>query len=52
MDDNITIYDVITTLKKHRKKINTKLILKAYNFAKSHHADQKRLSGEEYIIHP
>ena len=51
-EDNITIYDVITTLKKHRKKINTKLILKAYNFAKSQHADQKRLSGEEYIIHP
>lgn len=48
----ITIYDVINTLKKHRRKINVKLILKAYNYAKDHHNGQKRLSGEEYIIHP
>ena len=51
-NDEITIYDVINTLKKNRKKVNTKLILKAYNFAKSNHAEQKRLSGESYIIHP
>ena len=48
----ITIYDVINTLKKNRRKINTKLILKAYQFAKDYHKGQKRLSGEEYIIHP
>ena len=51
-DKEITIYDIINTLKKHRKRINTKLLLKAYNFAKSNHADQKRLSGESYIVHP
>ena len=28
------------------------LIVKAYNFAKDAHADQKRLSGEPYFIHP
>lgn len=48
----LTIYDVINTLKRNRKKINSKLILKAYTFAKTRHADQKRLSGESYIIHP
>ncbi len=51
-EKEITIYDVINTLKKNRRKVNTKLILKAYQFAKDHHANQKRLSGEEYIIHP
>ncbi len=51
-ENEVTIYDVINTLKKNRKKVNTKLILKAYNFAKEKHLDQKRLSGEEYIIHP
>ncbi len=52
VEEEITIEDVINTLKKNRRKVNTKLILKAYNFAKSNHAEQKRLSGEEYIIHP
>ncbi len=51
-EKNLTIYDIIDDLKKKRKKVNIKLILKAYQYAKSHHGDQKRLSGEEYIIHP
>ncbi len=51
-EKEITIYDVINMLKKNRKRVNAKLILKAYNFAKDNHAEQKRLSGEEYIIHP
>ena len=50
--NNLTIYDIINTLKKNRKKVNTKLILKAYTFARDNHANQKRLSGEEYIMHP
>jgi len=52
MQEEITIYDVISTIKKHRKKINTKLILRVYDFAKKNHKEQKRLSGEAYIIHP
>ena len=51
-EKELTIYDVINTMKKNRRKVNTKLILKAYNFAKVKHADQKRLSGENYLIHP
>ena len=52
MTEEITIYDIINTLKKNRKKVNTKLILKAYHFSKDNHKNQKRLSGEDYIIHP
>ena len=48
----ITIEDVIKKQKKSNPKSNSKLIEKAYNFAKDHHKDQTRLSGELYIIHP
>ncbi len=51
-EKELTVYDIINTLKKKRKKVNVKLILKAYQYAKGHHGEQKRLSGEEYIIHP
>lgn len=47
-----TIDDVIQELKKHNKKSDTKKIKKAYNYAVQHHGDQKRKSGEPYIIHP
>jgi len=49
---NKTIDDVIKKMKMNRRKTNTALILKAYNFAKEHHQGQKRMSGEDYIIHP
>ena len=48
----ITIKDVITEMKKHNRKSDAKLIMKAYNYAVKHHGDQKRKSGEPYIIHP
>ena len=44
--------DVIQELKNHNKKLDTKLVTKAYNYALLHHGDQKRKSGEPYIIHP
>ena len=47
-----TIDDVIQELKKHNKKCDTKKIRKAYNYAIEHHWEQKRKSGEPYIIHP
>ncbi|MBU2638839.1 MAG: bifunctional (p)ppGpp synthetase/guanosine-3',5'-bis(diphosphate) 3'-pyrophosphohydrolase [Nanoarchaeota archaeon] len=43
---------VFTILKKSNPKANTELIKKAYDFAKLHHADQRRDSGEPYIQHP
>ena len=48
----ITIQDVITKKKEISKRVDTKAIMKAYNYAVQHHGDQKRRSGEPYIIHP
>lgn len=48
----ITIQNVLNKRKQHARKVDTKLIMKAYNYAKSHHGDQCRRSGEPYIIHP
>ena len=49
---DITIYDVITKKKETTKKADTKLIMKAFNLADEKHREQKRSSGEPYIIHP
>ena len=48
----IMIQDVITKRRQHARKIDVKLIMKAFNYAKGHHGDQCRRSGEPYIIHP
>ena len=54
MNENkeITIQDVISKRKEHSRRVDTKLIMKAYNLANEKHKDQKRSSGEPYIIHP
>jgi GTP diphosphokinase / guanosine-3',5'-bis(diphosphate) 3'-diphosphatase len=45
--------DLKNSLKKfNRTDISIELILKAYEFAFDKHSDQKRKSGEPYIIHP
>ena len=44
----ITIQDVISKKKETSKRVDTKLIIKAYNYAVEHHGDQKRRSGEPY----
>ncbi len=48
----ITIQDIISKRKEHSRRVDTKLILKAYNYAFNHHENQCRRSGEPYIIHP
>ena len=48
----ITIQDVINKRKEHARRVDVKLIRKAYNLANEKHKDQKRGSGEPYIIHP
>ena len=50
--NEISIYDVITKKKEVTRRVDTKLIMKAYNYANELHKDQKRSSGEPYIIHP
>ena len=51
-NEEITIQDVIQKRKSHSRRVDSKLILKAYNFAQKYHGDQCRRSGEPYIIHP
>ena len=49
---DISIKNIIAEMKSHNKKTDVKLITMAYDYAVSHHGDQKRKSGEPYIIHP
>ena len=50
--DTISLKDLISTIKKNNKKVDIKLVTRAYNYAFMHHGEQKRKSGEPYIIHP
>ena len=50
--DDITLGDLISTTKKNTKRTDIKMITKAYNYAFIHHGEQKRKSGDPYIIHP
>jgi len=49
---DITIENIIDNQKKNYLKTDEMLIRKAYDYAKLHHGDQLRKSGEPYIIHP
>ena len=51
-EKEITIQDIIDKRKEHSRKVDTKLIVKAYEYASNLHGDQVRRSGEPYIIHP
>lgn len=48
----ITIQDIISKRKQHTRRVDNKLMIRAYHYAKNHHGDQCRRSGEPYIIHP
>ena len=52
MQEEKTINDLMKKLKSNKRRYNTNLILKAYKYAEAHHKGQKRVSGEDYIIHP
>ncbi|MGL4606872.1 MAG: RelA/SpoT family protein [Eubacteriaceae bacterium] len=43
---------VIDLVKSNNPSANTQMIFKAYELAREAHKDQRRLSGEEYVIHP
>lgn len=47
-----TIEDIIAKAKSYNKKSDTKLIMKAYQYADKKHEGQLRKSNEPYIIHP
>jgi len=50
MDQEIEF--IINEIKSYDKNADTKLVEKAYNFAKKAHEGQKRTSGLDYINHP
>ena len=52
MSNNKTVKDILDRVKRNKRWADTKLIQKAYNYALMNHGDQKRKSGEPYIIHP
>ena len=47
-----SIQDIISKKKSISRKVDAKFIMKAYNYALEKHGDQKRNSGEPYIVHP
>ncbi len=51
-EQEVTIQDVINKRKTHSRKVDTKLIMRAYAMAEECHKNQKRNSGDPYITHP
>ena len=49
---DVNIRDIIYISKMKNRNINKNKIIKAYKYAKEKHKNQKRKSGESYIIHP
>lgn len=47
-----SIDDVLKLAKEKNRQVDSKKIIRAYEYAKEKHGDQKRRSGEPYIIHP
>ena len=49
----MALYDeLVSTLRSYNPNIDEELIDRAYRFAVSLHGDQRRYSGEPYIVHP
>ncbi|EES91367.1 bifunctional (p)ppGpp synthetase/guanosine-3',5'-bis(diphosphate) 3'-pyrophosphohydrolase [Clostridium botulinum] len=44
--------DLLQKIYENCNNINKDIIIKAYNYAENAHKEQKRISGEPYIIHP
>ena len=51
-EKNLNLDDLIVRLKAYYSDTDFELLKKAYHFATDAHKDQKRSSGEDYIIHP
>lgn len=51
-DETVTIEKLIKTIKTKHSDADTTRIQKAYDFAKKWHGNQKRKTGEPFIVHP
>ena len=52
MDLDQQLQQILTKIQKYHPKDDISLVTRAYRFACEAHRDQKRKSGEPYIIHP
>jgi GTP pyrophosphokinase len=48
----MTVEQIAQKMQENDPTVDTRLIFQAYEFAKLAHGEQKRKSGEPYIIHP
>jgi GTP pyrophosphokinase len=46
------LQDLMNIIKKYNPNNDAEIVERAYNYAVKAHAGQKRVSGEDYIIHP
>ena len=51
-EPNLTVEDIISRVTHYYPEVDVNLIRKAYQFSAKAHENQKRSSGEPYIIHP
>lgn len=51
-DTDLLIAEIIKMLKDTNPQADTKIVERAYNYAKNMHEGQRRKSGDPYIIHP
>ena len=47
-----SLESLVQKVKSYNGKGDTKAIRDAYEFARTQHAEQVRISGEEFILHP
>ncbi len=52
MTEEEMLENLVAEIKSYTKDPNLDLVYKAYDWAKRAHQDQKRISGEPYIVHP
>lgn len=50
--ENINIDNLLLEISFYKKSAKIDLVKKAYEFSKKAHSGQKRISGDDYVIHP
>jgi GTP pyrophosphokinase len=50
--EDLSLDPILEELKKHHPDTNVEIIKKAYDFASKAHKNQKRKSGEPFLVHP
>ena len=52
MSEEEILENLVAEIKSYTENPNLDLVYKAYDYAKKAHQEQKRISGEPYIVHP